>query len=296
MGRPRLFRHVPALLIPIAVLAAGCGPRTAELAAVAAEPRFVHLAYPRFLAVRLRWEPLAPLPPVAGARPIVFVHLLDREGDVVRTFDHALPDGWKDGEAFEYEVELFQSAIAPALPAGEYVLSAGLLLDEGRRARLRVIDGEEVARREYRVAAVDVPPGDEALPMFRFSSAFQPVEPSGDVQFPARRWFDGEATLEVAEVAGAGTIYLVLQIVGESPDFSLRLEEGAAEPALWVTSSCSDKQVRLAGAGRHEVLLPLARSAACDVRLAPNFRLEPHRPGLAARSALLEAISWSAAP
>lgn len=303
MGGSRLLRHVSPVLRTLAPLAvgvavvAGCGPRTAEMAAVSAEPRFVHLAYPRFVVERLRWEPLAPLPPVAaGGRPIVFVHLLDREGDVVRTFDHELPGGWREGEAFEYDLELFQSAIAPALPAGEYRLSVGLLLADDRRGRLRVIGGDEVARREYRIAAVDVPPGDEALPMFRFSSAFQPVEPSGDVQFPARRWFDGEATLEVAEVAGSGTIYLVLQIVGESADYGLRLEAGAVEPALWVTSSCSDRQVRLAGAGRHEVLLPLSASAPCDVRLAPNFRLEPRAPGLEPRSALLEAISWSAAP
>jgi hypothetical protein len=65
---------------------------------------------------------------------------------------------------------------------------------------------------------------------------------------------------------------------------------------LWVTSSCSDRQVRLAGAGRHEVLLPLARSAACEVRLAPNFRLEPSKPGREPRTALLEAVSWAAAP
>lgn len=301
MGRPRLFRHVPTLLTPIALIGwsavLGCGPRSVELATLSVEPRFVHLAYPRFVPVRLRWEPLAELPASAtGERPIVFVHLLDREGDVARTFDHELPAGWREGQAFEYSVELFQSAIAPALAAGEYRLTVGLQLDEERRARLRVA-GDEVARREYGVASVDVPPADEALPMFRFSNAFQAVEPSGDVQFPARRWFEGEATLQVAEVAGAGTIYVVVQIVGEAAEFGLRLEQGAAEPALWVTSSCSEKQVRLAGTGRHEVLLPLAPSAAgCEVRLAPNFRLEPREPGLAPRTALLEAISWSADP
>jgi hypothetical protein len=294
-----VLRHLPAGLTSLLLLiaSAGCG-RPPEVAAVSADPSFLHLAYPRFLSVRLRWEPLtelAGLPP--GRRPVAFVHLLDREGDVMRTFDHELVAAWRPGQPFDDEVKLFQSAIAPALAPGEYRLTVGLLLGEEERAALRVAGGEEVARGEYRIAIVDAPPADEGLPMFRFSSAFQDVETTGDVQFPTHRWFDGEAALEVSEVAGAGTLYLVLQIPGESDQFGLRLEQGAAQPALWITSPCSTAEARLAGAGRHEVLLPLAASAVpCAVRLAPNFRLEPMEPGGTPRSALLEAVSWSAGP
>jgi hypothetical protein len=280
-------------LLCIAGLAA-CRQREPAVGRVTADPAFIHLAYPRWAPTTLRWRMDRPLG--AAALPTVFVHLLDGDGEVVRTFDHVLPREWHPGEIAEYSVDLHQSALAGALPPGEYRLTAGLVSDAGTRWEL---EGEAVARREYAVARVDVPAADEALPMFYYSDKFLEIEPGRDAQYPATRWFEPEAALRVAEVAGSGTVFLVILIPGEdSPDFDLEIEAGAEQPALWVSSSCSQTQVQIAGGGRHAVRLPLGKAPAgsqgCEIRLAANFRLRPRDPAGRVRAASIEALSWSA--
>jgi hypothetical protein len=303
---PRLAKLTPrrrlALLGVLGVLGvlaiagglAACKRREPAVGRVTANPAFIHLAYPRWAPTMLRWRMDRPLG--VGPLPTVFVHLLDGEGDVVRTFDHVLPREWRAGEIAEYPVDLHQSALGGALPPGEYRLAVGLVSDAGARWEL---EGEAVARREYAVARVDVPATDEALPMFYYSDKFFDIEPGRDAQYPATRWFEPEAALRAAEMAGPGTVFMVILIPGEdSPDFDLEIEAGAEQPALWVSSPCSQTQVQIAGAGRHSVRLPLAKapvgSQGCEIRLAANFRLRPRDPSGRVRAASLEALSWSA--
>lgn len=303
------MRHLPALLrisaaVGLTCAFAACRPEDPPIGRLAVEPAFVHLAYPRFHVVRFVFTPSRALPTVGtGALaepPIVFVHLLDRAGEVIRTFDHELPRPWREESVIDYDVVLHQSAIAPALPPGEYRLSAGLLVDGTQRVTLEVAEGSErVSRGEYVVATIDVPAVDESLPMFYFSSSFRPVERTLDEQHPAVRWFAGESILRVGEVAGAGEVFLGLRIPPhDTAEAELRVEAGAIEPAIWITSPCSGREVRVTGAGRHDVRLPLERapdgSQGCEVRLAPNFRFQTRVPGEPAFSALLEVLSWSA--
>jgi hypothetical protein len=271
-----------------------CRQREPAVGRLTAEPSFIHLAYPRWAPTTLRWRMDRALG--ASALPTVFVHLLDGQGEIVRTFDHVLPREWRPGEIAEYALDLHQSALAAALPPGEYRLTAGLVSEAGTRWEL---EGEAVARREYAIARVDVPATDEAVPMFYYSDKFLEVAPGADAQYPATRWFEPEAALRVAEVAGSGTVFLVILIPGESsPDADLEIETGAEQPALWVSSPCSQTQVQIAGGGRHAVYLPLAKAPAgspgCEIRLAANFRLRPRDPAGRVRAASIEALSWSA--
>jgi hypothetical protein len=296
----RPFRKT-ALLALAAAVSLGCRGDDAPIARLTVEPAFLHLAYPRWSDVDVRFELLDESAGVRAARsPIVFVHLLNDQRDVVRTFDHPLP-GFPASSPnaaeglIEYDLPLHQSALAAPLPPGEYRLTMGVVDADGTRWPL---SGEAVAKREYLVAKVDVPPADDVEPLFTFSSQFFANEAGSDVQYPAIRWFEGEARLRIAEVAGSGSVLMVLHIpASDTRGYVLELETGATEQSVFISSPCSETQTQRSGAGRHVVRLPL-RSAptggACEIRLAPNFRLKPDEPGGLPRTAVIESLAWAA--
>jgi hypothetical protein len=300
-GRWPLARWTLAL---VAGLALACRGDEAPIARLTVEPAFLHLAYPRWSDVDVRFELLDETARARAAKaPIVFVHLLNDQRDVVRTFDHPLPPlpppsaapATAAGGRIEYPLPLHQSALAAPLPPGEYRLTMGVVDADGTRWPL---SGEVVARREYLVAKVDVPPADDVEPLFTFSNQFFANEAGSDVQHPAIRWFEGEARLRIAEVAGSGSVLIVLHIPAiDTRGYVLELEAGATEPSVFISSPCSETQTQRSGAGRHVVRLPL-RSAptggACEIRLAPNFRLKPEEPGGLPRTAVIESLAWAA--
>ncbi|MGH7336226.1 MAG: hypothetical protein ACREI7_01490, partial [Myxococcota bacterium] len=151
-----------------ALLAAGgCQPARSPIARLEVAPAELELAWPRFVELEVELEPIAPLPPGVD-RPILFVHLLDEPGSVVRTFDHELPGEWKTGSRVRYEHRIYQSALASPLPAGRYLLSVGLYDPEVGRFALESA-GLEIAKLEYQVATVDVPATVAGGPEARFS-------------------------------------------------------------------------------------------------------------------------------
>lgn len=271
------------------------------MARLTVEPAFLHLAYPRWADVTFNFEILRSLPaaangaPTEANAPIVFVHLLDAERDVVRTFDHPFPGTFKAGETATYSLALHQSALAPPLPPGEYRLTVGIVTPDGERWPM---SGEAVARREYLVARVDVPAADDAEPLFTFSKEFFDSEPGTDVQVPAIRWFNGEPQVRIAEVAGSGSVLVGLQIPpADTRGYVLETETGATEASLFVSSPCSGTQTQLSGPGRHLVRLPMTAAPAgqtCEIRLTSNYRLRPLEPGGVPRVAVLETLSWAA--
>lgn len=288
-------RTIPAVLV---ALLAGCAAEKPPVAELTASPSQIDLGWPRFAELELSIEPLAELPG-GDAPPIVFLHLLDEPGSVVRTFDHALPQPWRIGRRVVYRVRLHQSALGEPLEAGTYLLSVGIYRPGGERFPLAT-SGEPVSRFEYRVATVAVAaPGDQ-MPHARFSDNWLPTEAGADRQVVARRALRGGApgTLRFGPVEGAGRLFVGLVIPG-STERSARLEilDGGTLPKVRIQSSCGGGQPEVSGAGRIDVDLevPLAVGPReCEITIAPNFQVTSSERA-EATSVVLEALSWGPA-
>src|SRR5262245_39249838 len=107
-------------VVSLAGWLAGCGGPQTPVAQLTVEPRQVTLPPAQVRPLRLTWTPSAAL---EGEEPTVFIHLLDADSKVVRTFDHSFPERWREGTPVSYDVDLYQSALAPPLPAGQYRLT-----------------------------------------------------------------------------------------------------------------------------------------------------------------------------
>src|SRR6185295_14074542 len=146
-------------LLPIALaaasLAASCGGKPTPVARVEAEPHQLRVPFSQYQTLHLTWTPTAPLD---EEQPTVFVHLLDDRRKVIRTFDHAFPQRWREGTPVSYDVKLYQSALAPPLPAGKYKVTLGLYGKDRKRWALDGL-GEPTGREEYTVAEVEAPAG-----------------------------------------------------------------------------------------------------------------------------------------
>src|SRR6185295_14991693 len=232
-------------LLPIALaaaaLTAACGGKHTPVARVEVEPHQVPLPFSQVRTVHLTWTPTAALD---GEQPTVFVHLLDDRRKVVRTFDHAFPQRWREGAPVSYDVKLYQSALAPPLPAGKYGLTLGLYAKDGKRWALDGL-GEPVARDEYRAGEVEVPPQKPHL-RFAFSNTWLPAEPGGDKQVLARRWMAERAAIRLLNQRGPGTVWMVVKIPETNePDYKLVLDPGATAPSVMAVGSCGGTETNL---------------------------------------------------
>ena len=167
-----------SLLIAVALLF-GCAPVEPPVGELAIDPSSITMSYPQFVRVTLTWAMAEPLAELSGT-PRVFLHLIDESGEVVRTFDHDFAGDWHVGSETSYEVVLSESALVPALPEGQYALTAGLYDEAGHRWSLAVA-GEEVRPQEYRIATVTAESKGEG-PQFFFASTWLPVEGGTDMQ------------------------------------------------------------------------------------------------------------------
>jgi len=280
-----------------ALCLAGCGGGQEPVAHLAVEPRQVRLGYPEIAELQLTWQPLdEPGQRARGA--VVFVHLLDAPGEIVRTFDHALPAGWQDGEPVTYPLKLYQSALAPPLPPGPYRLTMGLYDGRGRRRWPLATGGPDLGRHEYQVADVVVPPPDRAGPHFRFSPDWLPAEPGGDRQVLARRWLRGSrGTIQVTGLRGTGNLWLVIEIPPPSAGQKLTILDSSNVPSAEVSWSCGGMDTSLSGQGGHEMELPAEEpppGGTCEVEVRTNFRLAvegtPEQ-----RSIALSNLAWNPA-
>ena len=135
------------VLLPIACaalsLVSGCGGDT-PVARVEIEPKEARLPFSQAQNVRLTWTPSAAL---EGEKPTVFVHLLDSEKKVARTFDHPFPQPWSEGKPVSYDLKLYQSALAPPLPAGKYQVTLGLYGKDNKRWALDGLGESDGPRR-----------------------------------------------------------------------------------------------------------------------------------------------------
>ena len=251
-----------------------------------AEPAAVRLAYPQSLPLKLDWQPARVLDRQHG-RPVAFVHLTlpsEKKNVVLRTFDHPLPKAWSAGQPQSYEIEIYQSALSEPVPPGHYVLSLGLYDgDWGYRWPLQTA-GQEVAKREYQIATVEVTGPDPTAPVFQFAGAWQPLEKVPTKQVLDQRCFTAAASVAV-EATAPGTVRLLVSTPPHGPS------------QVRVTSSCA--------VGWSETVGPEIRKwVGADVGAGRcEIRLEPAAPSSAASAgapagACLEVLAWrpAAAP
>lgn len=280
----------------------GCGgepPR--PVGRLGVSPAGVELGYPGSATLSAEWamkEPLSGEPGDARTgteAPWVFVHLLDESGAVVRTFDHELPFPWRPGESRSAPIELWQSALAPPLPAGDYRLTLGLYGPrDGRRWALET-EAPEAAAGEYEVAAVRVLPPSSGIAL-GFEGSWWPAQEGSDRQVLARRWLQREGTIEVSGLSEPALFELGLLFPEAGEGARLVLVEGAEGARLRISSACAPGEVTLETPGRHRVELALEAPAdgRCTVRFEATFVLVDLE-ALASRSVSLERLTVSPA-
>jgi hypothetical protein len=266
MNRHSRFRRLPLLatLATLVVALAGCSAPE-PVGSLAVEPQSIPLRYPQAGALQLHWQPTASLERING-RATVFVHLVNPAGEVVRTFDHPLPESWEPGVPQSYPIDISQSAMAPPLAAGSYALTVGLYdVDWGNRWPIET-QGKEVGSREYRVATVEIAADEDQGPTFRFSSGWLAAERRGDQQVPMRRRLAADAAIEIEGLQQAGTLLFALTIHDDT----------GQDPVVRVKNDCNGIQRRFSGAGTHSIevqVLPGEQRRSCSVDFEPRGSL-----------------------
>jgi hypothetical protein len=264
-------------LLPALLGAAGCHREPPAVARLDVEPRSVTLAYPQLVPVRLTWTPATAAGGETPTEPLVFLHLLDAKGVVLRTWDHPFPQHWGAGTPVTYDVKLYQSALAPPLDPGKYRLSVGLYDRGGQRWPLDGL-GKPLWHLEYQAAEITVPrqaPG----PRLTFSPAWLPLEAGSDKQVLARRRLgDQPGEIRLDGIPGPGTVWLSFRIPpGNHPDEKVVFHDaGTNTPAAVVRCSCGSVETGISGPGPHEVEVPVdaaGAGAGCLITLTPNFHL-----------------------
>lgn len=258
-----------AVVLPCLLALAACPGGREPVARLVAVERRIDLPHGRLVPFQLRWEPARALP--EGIDPVAFVHLLDSQGNVARTFDHGLPGRWVVGVPLVDRVHLYHSAIGPALPAGDYRLTVGLY-DGGRKRFPLQVEGEEIRRQEYVMAQVRVPEVSASAPAFSFSPEWQGPEAGTDRQSVARRWLTGDGSLEARGLPVPAQIWMLLRIPVIEPPLRLLLEAGAAQATVRVTADCGVRfSADVTGEGFHEVAVPVAAPEPCRVAFDTNY-------------------------
>lgn len=274
------------------VVAAGCAGEGEPVAHLRVEPGAIELPHGSYVDLRFTWEHLAPLE--GATAPRVFLHLLDPEGRLVRTFDHDPEGSWSPGGTWTYTTRVFQSFLAPPLPPGTYTLTAGLYDAEGNRWPLAV-EGEAVDEGEYAVASVEVPETGPDQPALAFSQTWSPTLAGSDRQVVGYRWLTRSGDVVLTELPGPGTLWLALRVPTEGGELQRRVNdpeapEGAA-PRVGITTSCGAYEAQVSGEGAHGIEVPVTPAEGrCTVTLDPNYVMSTLAGDR--RSLTLEVIAW----
>ena len=280
-------RRIALAFLCLLTLLAGCGEESSEpVAKLSVKPEVVNLPWGSSTVLHMDWEILASLEGSEG-NPLVFVHLIDDEGQVQLTFDHPFPGAWQAEETLDHTLRIYHSALGVAVAEGRYRLTVGLY--EGKE-RYTLEAGTEIDRREYAVATVEVK-APEGQPSLFFSESWSEPIPGSDRQVVAYRWLREDGALQVEGAASAGTLWLDLRLPQATTDRQLVLDEGASEPVLQVTSECGDFATSATGSGNHRLSVPLPAETACILRFEANFRLLDTK-NLRDAVFLLEQVGW----
>jgi hypothetical protein len=134
---------------------------------------------------------------------IVFVHVLDPEGESLWNDDHQPPtptSRWKPGETIEYTRTIF----VPNYPyIGEAAIRLGLYQKETRLP----MSGTEAGRREYVVAKVQLLPQSENVFLI-YKEGWHPAEVAADNPASEWQWTQKRATISFKNPKKDATFYL----------------------------------------------------------------------------------------
>lgn len=289
-------------LVLLGPLGCGGGQEGPPVATLEIEPREVTVNHSTYTDLDLHWQLTGELEGREGTLR-VFVHLLDEEGRLTRTFDHLPPGEWAVGEEWEYSTRIYQSILAPPLPPASYTLTIGLYDEGGNRWPLDV-EGEAVDNQEYAVARVEVPSEPTDLPRIGFSPSWSPTMAGTDRQVLAVRLLTGDGSLQVDELSGRRTLWMQLRVPEAVSGTSRRIyRPGSAEaenPSVRIVAPCSGFEAFVTGDGMHDVEVPVAPAPAdetgadaadgCEVRLEPNYAMVDQ--GVEQQSLALQNLAW----
>jgi hypothetical protein len=269
-------RAILVVILGAAVLAGAACERSRPVARLSLQASTVNLGYPLVAQLGFRWTPTAALDGLEG-KPLVFVHVLDGGRRLLRTFDHPLPEVWTPGRPQSYEIELYQSAIGEPLPPGAYEVTGGLYEHGTRKRWPLAVAGEEVGRREYRLATLVVPPSSPSSPTFEFAGAWFPVEPRPSKQVLTRRCLGGEGRIVVGATPSPGTVRLAA---------SLKTEGSPGGGGWNVSSTCSPASVEVSGSELvwASFAAPATGPPPCEIRFT--------RPASAAHPLCVDVLAW----
>ena len=198
-----------------------------------------------------------------GPEPIIFVHLLNGAGDLMRTFDRPLEVAdWQVGAELVQTVDLYQSYLAEPLAAQTYRITVGLYDVGGERYAL-VSGNALIGEEEYQVVDLIVP-GSQAPAAIEYLGDWQAFETPGDTQIVTRRWLGQGGGLAIEPVTEPLRLSLSLTLLEEIAGSDL---SGSGRPYVKLVGNCSP-DVELDGAGRHAVVLvldPPEEGERCEV-------------------------------
>ena len=134
---------------------------------------------------------------------IVFVHVLDPEGEQMWTDDHVPPtptSQWKPGQTVDYTRTIF-------VPNYPYVGEATVRLGLYQKNTRLVLAGTEASRREYVVAKLQLLPQSENIFLI-YKDGWHPAEVAPDNPASEWQWTQKRATISFRNPKRDATFYL----------------------------------------------------------------------------------------
>lgn len=265
------------ILTFIAALAVvSCVPRLAPpVAELRVDVDEVPLAYASSARIPVEWQSLRPFDPPSGS-PSLFVHLLDSNGHLLRTFDSPLPEDWAEADD---PIEIWQSALAEPLPAGSYRLTSGIHdAATGRRWRLKT-SASEIDGGEYEIAVIEIGSTDRKTPDLVFGGDWLTPD-EGQRHNPGRRWLGTSGSIQLSGTAGWSEVVLTVSMTALPVDLHRPVfEDGAATPRLVIRDGCDGgSETTIEGYGVYAVALRLdGREDRCAISLEPNYFMLDHQ-------------------
>jgi hypothetical protein len=134
---------------------------------------------------------------------IVFVHVLDPEGERLWDDDHAPPvptSQWKPGQTVEYTRTIF-------VPNYPYIGEASIRLGLYRNDTRLVLAGTDASRREYVVAKMQLLPQSENIFLI-YKDGWHPAEVAADNPSSEWQWTQKRATISFLNPKKDATFYI----------------------------------------------------------------------------------------
>ncbi len=247
-----VFPALAALL-----LTAGCGNGTAGPQVATVNMRLDRMSVPIGgpIEMTLRFGASPDLAPMTDDY-MVFVHVLDNNGEPIWNDDHQPPtptSEWEPGQTIEYS----RRVMVPLYPyIGEGDVAVGLYLPStGERLALA---GEHIGQNAYRVASLTFTPQHESS-FLVYEEGWHGVEVQADNE-TFWRWTDGQGVVSFQNPRGDARV--MLEVAGqpnvfETPQqFSLRIGEQVLEELSLETSEPVeiDRTVTAAELGSDDVV------------------------------------------